>query len=313
MTTARAAKKKLEIDAEVRGQDARTPAHMDAKPGTLIAPVRLDLINGWLRFRLEFDDETQPAQAKAAPRDLLTRFMALADSTDEDVLRFAKRFAVLGVCQAHALPIGHGEPTFTMGDFLAGYKPQLLSDCKLGDAPFPDATRLVAWESAADWRLWARRFTLVFDYASRLKAGDTPKTPLNRPFLLGWAREPAEARFEMANPGYKNLPWLDVSRVINSWMLDARVTPRLVATSGHREMILSGSPKYAFPALALQLFQFIRGAELTYYCHGCNRDMPKRKRAPKTGQKAYCHRVECHRKRRAELMKRLRAAAMDRS
>ena len=301
----------LTVESELAGYDI--PRHFGAKPGTLIAPQSLELRGDALTFAA-FGDGTGTPPPRAIPDDLLMRFMDLAEGSDKDVLQFAKRYAVLGICPDHALPVWHTDAVLTIEDFLVGYNaPKLLlrTNCRVqvASSPRQPPTR---FERVSDWRLRAQRFKLVFECASKLKRGEKP-TPLNRPFLLGWASEPVTPDLRHAKHtglipiGHKVTPWQDLSRIVDSWLFDARVTPRLVERTNHPEIVLSGHPKYAFGALALQMLLFIRSTRVPEVCDHCGKDMPFRKRAAKTGQGRACHLAECRRRVKLAWLKQHRA------
>ena len=277
-------KTRLQRAAEVRGLDPRTPDRFNVSSGRLTRPYIVELVGDSLQFRTR-----GTGRSVALPGDLYLTFMALASATDGEILAFAKRYSVLGICPGHGLPVGHtAKPhLIPLSELVNGaaFPIHYADDC-FGpiDANSPGRR----WESTEDWRRWARRFRMLYDAASELKDPDSPQTvqKLNLPFLLGW-REPSEHRSRSRSG------WGDITRSLNTWLLDSGVTPVLVIDGDRKEIELSGEPRHVFAALVLQLLLFVKGSKRIYTCDSCGRDMPARKRAPKTGQGKYCDRADC--------------------
>src|SRR5262249_9605627 len=64
--------------------------------------LELDRTGEFLRYRIH-----RPARYTSPTRDLLDQFTGLVDLEERDVLAFAKRWGVLGLCAVHNRPASH--------------------------------------------------------------------------------------------------------------------------------------------------------------------------------------------------------------
>ena len=138
--------------------------------GALRRPRTVTLEQGRLRW------EPPLGASRVAPNGMLDKFRDLAGATDGEVLRFAKRYGVLGLCR-HRLPYTHAPAV------ILNRSP--LEPSRKGCRP-----RQV--EKLADWRWYARGFQAALNAVAQL---ENDKLPLEADWkalqgsVMGWSED----------------------------------------------------------------------------------------------------------------------------
>jgi hypothetical protein len=91
---------------------------------------------------------------------LLHEFVNLANRSDEDILDYARRFGVLGLCAQHNCPVGHG---MRIDDRLAVFPVGPSEDCH------PAGWPAECLESTDQWRIWSNTFGTLLRLATALR------------------------------------------------------------------------------------------------------------------------------------------------
>jgi hypothetical protein len=235
--------------------------------------LELDRTGQFLRYRI-----LQPARHAAPTRDLLDDFTELVDLEGRDVLAFAKRWGVLGLCAEHNRPASHP---------LEGSAHLFGGGCALNEIGDP----LEAWFTLA------RQFRAVRLIAARLRDNEKGRTEDWR--ALGYPRTPKRIRQHDV-----------IEQTIQGWLLEGDVRPQFLWDGPQPRFELVARSTYSglFGALATQLAITIAGATSDAICDACGQPyVPKRK--PQAGRHHYCDREHCRyaaqrfsqRRRRARL------------
>ncbi len=223
--------------------------------------------------RLELDGRaffTSPRIVKAGPR-MLEQFVRLAESghrSDEAVLRYARRWGLLDLCE-HQLPIQHDSEALPISFGVS--------------ATFATARQcrsLAGREPVATWLYWSRQATALLAVLSRLRRSEPGRSEdwLVASEQAPWAtQEPVDQELlEFSNAGNAQLVgagWpLEVQRTIvsgaiESWLRLAGVSLGLRWTHGVAEVgVRTGG---LAGALGLQLMLTAAGSSGWLVCAGC--------------------------------------------
>lgn len=122
------------------------------------------------------------------PDDLLARFAELANASEDEILRFAQRYGVLGLCEHHQLPVGHKQ-----------------------------GCRLSFLEPVGTWRALARAAGALSGSRLRFSAEQWPEAR--------WLSDELHIRRE--NPKDSSDRKRFVREIINDWLRCASVRPRM--------------------------------------------------------------------------------------
>jgi hypothetical protein len=198
-------------------------------------------------------------------KGMFERFLDLRTGHDSAILRFAKRFGVLQICE-HDLPATHD------------------SNCRpLG---FPHTP----WEPLSSWRFFSSQAFLLLKIANRLHQG---KSGLQ----ADW--DAAFSRSKRKLPRWDDTALsLEVQRhhiadSVNEWLQLAGVHPRLWWSDASRPQIKLNT-RGLFGALAVQLALATAKADGWATCSFCGIDFNPPKRKAKAGQRNFC--PECRAK-----------------
>lgn len=214
------------------------------------------------------------------PVDLLEQFLRIAEGEDAAgaVRSFIERFGGLGLCKAHNRPVGH-EPSLSLRDVGTNFV-ESGAECSAWRTVGFDVQGQLFWheESIEAWKAWADRFHSLLAHASSLK---TPQPQLQAPdssFLRGLT----ERRRAAVEPAKAVEVFHRLVGVINGWLADAGVAPRLESDSlGQVTATLGSSGTFPlFGALVLKSIAVITGPRGMVACSGCGQLFsPERKRA----------------------------------
>jgi len=226
---------------------------------------------------------------KPAPRDLLARFVGLAEAPPEEILAFARRWGLLEICR-------HGRPAWH------------YPSCRPCEDIAPSGR--TQWEPIGAWHRYARLAKELLEIAADLADGLQP--PAARWQAVQSALEPENLqatcgeRFDLLDE-----PWLDAAagyldelrwRIAQGEPLQALAAClRIWLRYGNVETLARVGPTGALDLslesdglvgrLALQLFSVIAGRTGVYRCDvpDCGRLIaPARK--PQAGRAHYCER-----------------------
>lgn len=187
----------------------------------------------------------------------------------QDVVRFAERWGVLGLCE-HLVPAIHNSPG------MYG-----MSGCKvLG----PPKTRYY-WEPLESWFFYARTARSVLNAAAALQAGHEPPVELMDE-LKAWI---STVRQE---PDLPPLDWWvkasaaeHLELLVNFWLHLGGVKPRIrLSTTPPTFAFRVG----AFGAIGMQLMQSITRTQGLTLCSSCGYPYPRSGRRVQAGRRNYC-------------------------
>ena len=266
-------------------------------PGYICAPtwVQLRSQDGEEQLQWGFDmssardpidlDREQWRRVRAT-RDLLQRFLKLADAPAKDIEHFAKRFGVLAICQDHSLPVSHQEGCLPLG---------FADDCH---------------EPLRHWREYAARMRAVHEIARELRAGRIgqdsdwwvlyPHFEKNQPFSNIWVDETARnwrarkrqqalllARHQLCSEMDNLLKLADVALGLE-WQRAAR-SKGLPRPAQWVVRLRYGHWLNLFGALVVQLLlEVCDSGEDVYFCSGCRSSYTCESRHPNASQNNYC-------------------------
>lgn len=194
------------------------------------------------------------------------QFIDLRAGTDADILKYAKRWGVLELCEKHRLPTTHMfpcQPLGTAGEYLDEWRAyakiaaaileisQRLDDGKLGALQDWKALRETNWFSLElDWMKTGYRWT-----ASRRLHAETEEKML-------------------------------IAHFINQWLALGNVRPRAEWFNANKGLTVRLGIRGLFGALAVQLLE-IAGRYVLAACSECRKFYYPRRR-PKASQNRYC-------------------------
>lgn len=254
--------------------------------GTLERPVKdlwqvppgIELVGDrlvWPRRR-RVDEETF---VRSGP-GLLDGFMKLGDAPAEQILAFARRWGVLGIC-VHGAPASHRPPSVPFDPAVPSCMPQQLEN---GDY----------YESLISWRYFASATQALVNIAARLQNGGVGASADWRTVYQGSPPLPGDSRdFWDESRRHREVDVLTLCERVNDWLQMGNVSPALSAfmwlSKGTPELQL-GSPCYygaLFGAIALQLALVIGRSDGLATCDACgNVYIPSRR--PNPNRRSFC-------------------------
>lgn len=249
------------------------------------APARIDLENEWLVWTGGARPELIRARADMW-NELLERFVWLGEASDEDILKFARRWGLLG---AHHL----------------GNYPELLDraeeplDHELASLATQTQGRLRGREPVAAWRCWSHHAGAVLRVSDALRAGriggQNDIAVLCHPSPTAemwtdvaglqplWLQHPDRTPPDPTLRNHRELIELFVER----WIRAGHVRPLLRWTARERAIELAG--RGLMGAVAVSLLATVQGATNLAVCSGCsNLYVPER--TPRETQRHFCGR-----------------------
>ena len=208
---------------------------------------------------------------------VLTDFTGLAQADDLRVLKFARRWGPLKLCE-HGVPHCHPPfywPTASIapppGDFHQCYVQGTWEGCP--------------WEPVEAWRTWARRAQATLQAAAHLHQRTLPDTATWRivcdtegmPTGPGWWAPPRRLRDG----------WALLDEMLGFWLKGADVRPMLERPKGKPTITWGSSHAPLFGTIAVQLLLLVTQTAGLAQCSGCgNSYIPRRK--PRDQQRSYC-------------------------
>lgn len=250
---------------------------------------------------------SQDAYRTVRPDDrMLTQFVKLDDASDEQILRYARRWGVLEICR-HNVPRTH-KP---LGPSLTD-APDPVEWCEsLG---WPKDAR---WEPLEAWRHFAGQARALLNIVAQLRAGkparyedwnavaqgartyhgrvagieaELREVTIGREYAWDGSNLPPrkrrirEERIKRDKP--LNGEWARVTGLVNDWMDLGNIRPRLYTEDG-RVAVRLGGGETLFGALAVQLALAISRTDGLAICSACGAPyLPVRR--PSLNRRHYC-------------------------
>ena len=222
------------------------------------------------------DAETRARINNPGPK-LLDEFIDLSQAGNDNVVRFAERWGVLGICE-HGLPRTHIRKVDDLVD--------IESYCRLRLLPSPDALVRRGWEPLASWVYYAEQARMMLTAASWLhqsklvEDGDAARK-LGLPRLQNWPFHD-RLRAQMNCLKSQVCRWLLIGAVRPILSLDDKMTFRIElgakADSWNYQdakTLLPYSGEWEgttlFGALGVQLMMAISRSEGLAFCSFCQR------------------------------------------
>jgi hypothetical protein len=204
---------------------------------------------------------------RSAPvRRVLTDFLELQQSGAKDVLKYAKLYGVLDICE-HGIPHGHH------------------SWCA------PTGWPLDGWTSLDVWRTTSRRFAAILRIASDLKGNTRARGRKEDWDVVFSTVLSEEARKLLVVPANHEMSLNTIQNMVNHYLRLGEVAPMLARTSAGSKFYFAGNPLYPLlGTLAMQLAINWCDVEVLYTCSGCGKmyERGATVRRPKRGTANYC-------------------------
>jgi hypothetical protein len=227
-----------------------------------------------------------PAGEECSPGPgMLEDFVLLFGKSSEAILAYAKRWGVLGICEEHAFPIGHGCPP------RGGLKVSLGQAWKYSDA---ELLFQQDGDPVSAWRQFSEAAYAVLAIHAHLNAGQVPDEQLWK-LALKPGPNPAFSSV-LGDVPWTAAPWWNrdidsqflIKFCINRWMRNSGVLPQL----DPKDLSIRFASAGLFGAIAVQLMLVVSGSQGWVICSNaeCHRVYASSRR-PKSSQKHYC--LEC--------------------
>ena len=219
-------------------------------------------------------DQLSPTPSSYPGYELLQQFLNLADAPAEQILRYALRYGVLGICE-HDLPSSHN-PT-----------------CK----PLSrDPDHHFHYEPIEAWRRFSGEARALLNIAAMLHHGKPGADEDWAAFSAATGRRRPIPRSEHPSGYLPGLDWTSneveaVAERVNEWLSMSNIRPHFrwyaVESIPSIRLATETSQHGLFAALAIQLMLAISRADGLAICSACsNSYFPKRR--PRVGQRHYC-------------------------
>jgi hypothetical protein len=234
-------------------------------------------------------------------RDMLAKFVKLAEAPPEAILNYARTWGMLGVCERHNLPSAHNPPPFIVRPLAVGVSSDWCQPQWSNDEGFR--------ESVETWQGFSRLMRALLNIASDLHLnrqtcrGDWHSAFTESPghlVLLLNELEIENWRFAREYPDMWKEPsetqWQVVERIVNLMLEWGNVRPIFQVTKGTPSIKLGSEG--LFGALVVQLMFAISRMDGFAICTACGEPYPP-KRRPRIDQRNYCSRPQCVKKRSA--------------
>jgi len=229
----------------------------------------------WL-FRDQAKPDAQPLFAD--PKGALDAFRDIRDG--EGVLRFARRYGVLGLCE-HGLPVSHNPPPVPAQEEESS---RMCYPLGWGSGMY--------WEPIERWLHFVRVAMALVRIAARLHA-ETASDPgdwvtlyedTHRPELRDVAYWATVVR--NSEDSWRLLTW-----AVDDWLRLARL--RLTLVWEKPRPILAYQASTTFGVIAIQLAAAASQSNSVAVCSGCGKPYSRTKRQPAVGKRNWCD--ECKR------------------
>lgn len=201
-------------------------------------------------------------------------FVSLREGTNGDILKYAKRWGVLGLCKRHGWPTSH-DPNCLSRTFGS-------SDAIMG-------------ESLKSWIIFAEVAAAILEISQKLDDGELGDQE-DWEVMLQMYRWPPALQMDWHTPGYS---WATAKRkqaaavektaiasLINHWLVLGSVRPHVLWFDNEKNLGVSLLTRGLFSALAVQLMERA-GRYVLAACSEC-RKFYRPTRRPKATQNRYC-------------------------
>jgi hypothetical protein len=196
---------------------------------------------------------------------MLERFIELADGSATDILRYARHYGVLMICE-HELPATH--------------LPTKMFNKEMGCRPLGYPTN--CWEPLEQWRHFAREARSMLQIANQLRRGFNG----NR---ADWERisgvRPRQYVPKGLNPATEKF---FLGEVIEEWLRLGDVHAKVQWRNDELRPVIGFAWSGLFGALAVQLALSVAGVDGWAICEACHIQYVPRQRRPKAGQRNFC-------------------------
>jgi hypothetical protein len=268
----------------LRQLDGRLDRPMPEAPIEVPADVQID--GNWLVW----DHSLGAARVYRPGEGLLTKFVALAEASDEDIRWFAQHYGVLKLCREHGLPRTHSGWT-RGGQWTPGSAYMIETNCDLDASRTQrvfsslreaQEARVFIREPISRWREFAREAKGLLQVAAALHAN-------KRPEPSSWTEAFGEAPRSQKASGY-----FAVTQKVNEWVNWAGLRPVLFWLRRAPPMITFsgssfGSPDRTtlFSAITLRLMMAVVAGDAMVFCTHCGVVYSPRRR-PVAGRRNFC-------------------------
>lgn len=209
---------------------------------------------------------------KRSDPELLSRFTKLADAPPSRILKFARRWGVLGICK-HLVPYTHNRPPLFRGEKRFWCTPTRNEDGKF-------------WEPIDAWHAYSRQMQSMLRVAANLHQGRPGEVKdWNIIYDLGPTGDgDGLGRYVNSDRHFFTL-------IVNFWIKVGSVRPNF-SWSGDAAFVSFDT--HLFGALVGQLLTLVSRTKGLGFCSGCGDPFIPVRRRPKADQRNYC--VTCGRK-----------------
>lgn len=248
-------------------------------------PPRVELENGYLLWWRYDADSANPHGLETSSRGMLDAFVRV--KTPEDVLRFARRYGYLALCE-HGLPATHNWTGEKAGCYPLGWHQRV---CR---------------EPVERWVHYASEARALVSIAAELQQGKEGQEESWQALLDRYRED--DPRLELARncrataEGRRSL----LSSLVNEWLAraNARLSLTWNAAKSRWDLMMRGT---TFTILATQLMFAIGGAHRLAICDACGQPYLREGRAPQSGRLNFCPRCRGTRKANTLRQRRYRA------
>jgi hypothetical protein len=222
----------------------------------------------------------------------LARFARLR--TGEDVLRFAQRYGVLGLCQ-HGMPETHNPRPLSVPLLGLIQSPSLWKPVEVGterepsfviedrgERPWCEAIRC---EPVEVWLFWSRMSSAMLNVAASLRR-NVPTKQADWEVII---TEETDERSLLIDSILAR-PWIAriyLQEAVNRWLHlgNVRLSMSWSINSENPSLEIEAE---TFGLLGVQLLTAVTGAQSLSLCDGCDRPYVREGRRPQTGRANYC-------------------------
>ena len=257
--------------------------------GELYVPDNVGLEGEWLKWRSEAPYPAGGTTRAPDPR-LLEEFIRIADGPSETILRFARKWGVLRICE-HNLPISHFRfpiPVTRLTQLCGRWKK---------DSWFLEP--LSTWKEVASSALGTLKIAGRL-HEKEIGDQDDWKQALSWPPRPGLSKPPSRGKTKR----FSRDEILEAERgllaeIVEYWLLLGDVQPRLNWGFTNAAEPIFKDPEIAlrggglFGALGTQLALAVAQTKGFAFCTNCGRDFSPEKRRPSVGRRRYCSRKGC--------------------
>jgi hypothetical protein len=256
-------------------------------PVTIPPHVKLTPKGRLLQYRRDASASSGPTNEGWSPlrdgeqRGLLDAFRRIR--TAQDVLVFAQRYGVLGLCE-HGLPASHNP--FRRATYDLAYRGVLqMPMC----APRTNRAGFTE-ELIADWLDWVQQVNGLLYVADTLRRGKAMDTAAwEAAFHSQWQAGPAFDEDGHPND-WRSVACIEVSSLVETWLDYGDVRPHFLWTSPDEDPMfaLEGDARDSvFGVIALQVMLVVARQHALVVCSHCGLPyLPERK--PQRGRRNYC-------------------------